>query len=198
MWHCVVGKQKQWEVIWNLAGGQQKGWTMGHFTAAAAAAAAEHSNIEREGEKKRRRRRGGKTRKRETEPEPELVGFLCSRGACLWRLCSGLQVWPQAPALSLGITNRQMCNLPQRCGREPEGAQSSCLLTGCMQESLPWQLSFIHCVAPWNNKTVHRLADFFFFFFFYSFCVAWICSCCWWVKLSHAKWSRTDTTFLLA
>lgn len=110
---------------------------MGHFTAAAAAAA-EHSDIEREGEKERRRRRGGKTRKRETEPELELVGFLCSRGPVCEGCVLGYRSGPERQRCHWELQTGKVCNLPQRCGIEPEGAQSSCWLAGCMQESLPW------------------------------------------------------------
>lgn len=121
--------KKQWEVNWKLASGHKKKekkkvepWVI----------LQQWSTViceETEGRNETKARDTTWTGARE---------FFCVLRACLWRLRSGLQVWPRAPALSMGITKQAKCvTCPNAVAESLRGHRAQAR-----------RLLFIHCAAP--------------------------------------------------
>lgn len=83
-------------------------------------------------------------------------GFSVFSGPFCEGCVQGYRSGPKRQCCHWELQTGKVCNLPQRCAREPEGPQSSCWLAGCMQKSLLGKclLSSSHSAALWNNSAL--------------------------------------------
>lgn len=120
MWHCVVGKQKRWEVIWNLAGGQKKRLNHGSFYSSSSSRAQWYIKRERA-----RQKEGRKDTKARDRTWTGARGFFCVLGglfvkAALW--VTGLA--PSASAVTGNYKQAKCVTCPSAVAESPRGRRA--------------------------------------------------------------------------